>query len=74
MVINSTNINKTNNQLSFELTELKKRPQQMKLEIQVLAWDRHKYVAGLNQLMGSQRSNLDNWNLFISGILLIVIG
>jgi len=27
--------------------------------LQVLAWDRHKDVAGLNQLMGSQP--LDNW-------------
>jgi len=27
-----------------------KRPQHMALEIQVLAWDRHKYVVGLNQI------------------------
>jgi len=31
-----------------------KTPQHMTLEIQVLAWDRHKYVRGLNQLMGYQ--------------------
>ena len=31
------------------------------LEIQVLAWDRHKDVVELNQLMGSQPSSLDNW-------------
>jgi hypothetical protein len=28
----------------------------MALEIQVLAWDRHKNMAGLNWLMGSQPS------------------
>ena len=32
----------------------------MTLEIQVLAWDRHKNVEGLNWLMGSQSSPLDN--------------
>jgi hypothetical protein len=31
-----------------------KRPHDLKLEIQVLDWDRHKNVTGLNQLMGSQ--------------------
>jgi hypothetical protein len=35
--------------------------QHMMLEIQVLAWDRHKHVAGLNQLMGSQIFPFDNW-------------
>ena len=33
----------------------------MTLEIQVLVWDRHKTVAGLNPLMGFQTSPLDNW-------------
>ena len=33
----------------------------MMLEIYFLVWDRHKYVAGLNRLMGSQLSPLDNW-------------
>jgi hypothetical protein len=33
----------------------------MALEIQALACDRHKNVVGLNQLMGSQPSPLDNW-------------
>jgi hypothetical protein len=33
----------------------------MLMEIQVLVWDRHKYVVGLNQLMGSQPPHLDNW-------------
>jgi hypothetical protein len=33
----------------------------MALEYYDLAWDRHKNVAGLNWLMGSQPSLLDNW-------------
>ena len=33
----------------------------MPLEIQVLAWDRHKYVAELSQLIGSDLSPLDIW-------------
>jgi hypothetical protein len=32
----------------------------MTLAIQVLVWDRHKNVAGLDQLMGSQPSPFDN--------------
>ena len=32
----------------------------MTLEIKVLAWDKHKKVAELNQLKGSQPSPLDN--------------
>ena len=47
-----------------------KIPQYMMLEIQVLAWDGHINVAGLNRLMGSQPSPLDNWisngNTFIN--------
>ena len=31
-----------------------KREQHLTLEITVLAWDRHKNVAGFNRLMGSQ--------------------
>jgi len=62
MVNNSTNINKTNDHLSTELIEHKNEGQQhMMLEIQVLAWDRHKDVAGLNRLMGSHPSPHDNW-------------
>jgi len=38
-----------------------KRPWHMMLEIQVLTWDRHKNVVGLNRLMGSQSSCLHNW-------------
>jgi hypothetical protein len=53
------NINKTN---ITELTEQKKNLRHMMLEIQtVLACDRYKNVAGLNWLMGSQPSHLDNW-------------
>ena len=68
MVNNSTNINKMNNHLSpkerlnsdgHNWTETKhkkekKRPQDVTLEIQIPAWDKHKNVAGLNWLMGSQ--------------------
>jgi hypothetical protein len=43
MVNNSTNINKTNNNPSPQLTKHKKRTQHMMLEIQALAWDRHKH-------------------------------
>ena len=35
-----------------------KRPQHMTLEIQVLAWDRHKHVVGLNLLNSSHPSPL----------------
>jgi len=37
-----------------------KKRQHMTLGIQVLTSDRHKNVAGLNQLMGSQPSPFDN--------------
>ena len=52
MAIDSTNINKANNHLSFiaELAELK-IPRHMTLEIQVLAWDRYNNVAGLNRFI-----------------------
>jgi hypothetical protein len=49
MINNSTNINKTNNTLSPEIIEHKK-------DLEVMTWDRHKHVAELNQLMGSQPS------------------
>jgi hypothetical protein len=52
MVINSTNINTTN--LSSELNSLNtQRSLRMTFEIQILAWDRHKHVVGLNRLMES---------------------
>jgi hypothetical protein len=37
-----------------------KKYHDMMLEIQVLAWDRHKSVACLNWLTGSQPFHLDN--------------
>ena len=36
-------------------------PRYMTLEIQVLVWNRHRHVAGLNLLMASQSSLLDKW-------------
>ena len=58
---NSTNMIKANDPLSSpQIIEHRKRPQQLPIEIQVLAWDRHKNMAGLNQLIGSQPSSLDN--------------
>jgi hypothetical protein len=55
------NINKAINYLSSQLIEYIKRPRHMTLEIQVLVWDRHENVEGLNWLMGSQILLLDNW-------------
>jgi hypothetical protein len=46
MVNNSTIINKTSNHLSPQNIEHKKDPQHMAIEIQVLAWDRHKKCQG----------------------------
>ena len=43
--------NKQSPLILTELTEHKKTPRHMKVEI--LAWDRHKHVEGLNLLMGS---------------------
>jgi len=40
-------------------------PRHMTLEIQVLAWDRHKKVTKLNRLMGSKSSRLDLQRQFI---------
>ena len=54
MINNSTNINKKNNYWT------QKKSWHMKLEIQVLPWDRHKNVVELNQLLESQTSPLDN--------------
>jgi hypothetical protein len=33
----------------------------MPLAIQILVWDRHKYVVGLNRIMGFQWGIPDNW-------------
>ena len=51
---------KRNNHLPSQIIKHKKRPRHMTLEIQVLAWDRHKHLAGLNWLMGFQPL-LDSW-------------
>jgi hypothetical protein len=40
---------------------IRKRPRHMTLKIQDLTWDRHKNVAGINRLIESQSSPLDNW-------------
>ena len=49
MVNNSTNSSKTNNQHSPQVIEHKKKIMTYDLELQVVAWNRHKNVAGLNQ-------------------------
>ena len=49
MVINSTNINKTNNHLEIILSEITKHKND------------YEYVAGLKQLKQSQSSPLNNW-------------
>jgi hypothetical protein len=71
MVINSTNNNNTNNHLSSKPNLLNtKRSRHMTLEIQTLEWDKHKYVTGLNRLMGSQsschHSRISNDNTYIT--------
>jgi hypothetical protein len=62
MVNYSTNINTTNNHLSTQLIKHKKWLRYMMLEIQVLSWDRHKYVTELNLLIGSQ----PKWLLYVA--------
>ena len=59
-VINSTNIKSDQSPVSLAHWT-QKIPWHMTLEMQVLAWDRHKNMAGLNWLMGSQPSPLNNW-------------
>jgi hypothetical protein len=54
----SSKINKTNNHLSIQDAEEKTRIYE--LEIGVLFWDINKYVAILEQLLGSQL-HADNW-------------
>ena len=57
---NSTNMIKANEPLSSpQIIEHRKRSQNFPMENQVLAWDRHKHVTGLNQLIGS--TPLNNW-------------
>jgi hypothetical protein len=63
MVNNHNNFNKrattshTNNDLSPQTIEQKKRPQHMVFEIHIMVWDRHKNVAEKNRLMGCQPSD-----------------
>jgi hypothetical protein len=61
MVINSTNINKQAPLFSTKLIEHKKKNTTYAVGIPGPGWDRHKHVAGLNRLMGSKPSPLDNW-------------
>ena len=52
MVNNFLNINKANNDPWPQLIEhTNNRPKAMKLEIKLMAWDRHKHVGMLNRLM-----------------------
>ena len=60
MVNYSSNINKTNKHFSA-LRHEHKKPTTYDVEIHVLDWDRHKDVAGLYRLIGSQPIPLDNW-------------
>ena len=52
-------VNKMNNHLGPQYVAHQKEPKHITLEIQVLAWDRAKNVAGLNWLM-STLSDLKN--------------
>jgi hypothetical protein len=52
MIINSTNINKMNNHISFELAEQKKSQLHTMLEIQVLVWDTQNQCGGFNPANG----------------------
>ena len=47
---------------SHLLTEHKKRPQHATFEIQVLAWDRHKNMVGLNRLYVFNRYPLNEFH------------
>jgi hypothetical protein len=62
MVINSTNIYKTKKSTISHI-QLIGKTMTYALEIQILAWDRNKNVAGLNRLIGYQDSpNVKNYN------------
>jgi hypothetical protein len=61
MVNNSiTSINKSNNRLLPQIIEHKK-DHKITLEINVLAWERHKNMVELNRLIGYKPSPLDIW-------------
>ena len=58
----------TKQTITFHLNwtpQTQKRPWHMTLKIQVLSWNRHKIVAGLNWLVGSQPSHLDFQHKYI---------
>jgi hypothetical protein len=63
MVINSTNIDETKKSplILTELTEHKKTTTYDVGYLSPCLGHAHKYVSGLNQLIGSQPSHLDNW-------------
>jgi hypothetical protein len=50
----ATDISKSDNLMSPQLIQHKRIPPHMTFKIQDMAWDRHTFVEGLNQLMGSQ--------------------
>ena len=58
-------VRKTNNHLSLQSAEHKKKPWHMALEIEVMAWDMYRNVAELSLLMGSPPSlyeiNIYDW-------------
>ena len=62
IVKNYTNNNK-NEQSAVILTELTQHKKITTYDVgtQILAWDRHKKMAVLNLLIGSNLSPLDNW-------------
>ena len=69
MFKNSTNINQINNHFLPQTIE----PWHMVLEIQVLAWDRHTKVAGLNQYMYFDSKNKQlNFNVKTCWLLFLL--
>lgn len=64
----SSVIFKTNNNVSSYAIEHKKGPRDIMSEMQVLARDKHTYVARLNQLMGYQSSLLDDCIFIVNDV------
>jgi len=56
MINNFTNFKKTNNYLWIQIIKFKNYYRIVQMEMQVLACDRQKNVAGLKQLMGDPNS------------------
>jgi len=66
MVNNFISINETNNHLSPQTNEQKKRPQMMALENQVMACDMHKQVVGSKTMHAKILTTLSiNGKLFL---------